>query len=389
MSTGPEAVAEAHTRRTRTDPWLRAFTAPVPAPVRTGSGRSHGIGSRAGGPKPCEHGREAPRGALDGMPVAVKGRWRLGGGAPAVRRLLAAGAVPIGTTSVPRGPGYQTWGATDRGPTRNPWRGDRSPGGSSAGSAAAVGAGIVPLATGSDGAGSVRIPAAWCGIIGYRPTSGLVPSTDPTGLATPGVLVRDPALLRPWLDAVTTGPVPAGSGSGAGSDAGFATAAWSDDLGFAARELDPDVVGIARAAAADLLRAAGAAAVDVPLRLHDPAPAWTALRHPDAGPAAVRAAHELRAANDRALRAFFARADLLLTPTTPAGPHGHDGPGGRMSVALTWAFNLSGHPAVSVPAGFGPDGCPVGLQMVARHGADEALLDLVAAHVPVARAAPF
>lgn len=389
MSTGPEAVTEAHTRRTRTDPWLRAFTGPVPAPVRTGSGRSHGIGSRAGEPNPCEHGREGPRGALDGMPVGVKGRWRLGGGAPAVRRLLAAGAVPIGTTSVPRGPGYQTWGATDRGPTRNPWRGDRSPGGSSAGSAAAVGAGIVPLATGSDGAGSVRIPAAWCGIIGYRPTSGLVPSTDPTGLATPGVLVRDPALLRPWLDAVTTGPVHAGSGSGAGSDAGFATAAWSDDLGFAARELDPDVVAIARAAAADLLRAAGAAAVDVPLRLHDPAPAWTALRHPDAGPAAVRAAHELRAANDRALRAFFARADLLLTPTTPAGPHGHDGPGGRMNVALTWAFNLSGHPAVSVPAGFGPDGCPVGLQLVARHGADEALVDLVAAHVPVARAAPF
>ncbi|MYW74555.1 amidase family protein, partial [Pseudonocardia sp. SID8383] len=84
----------------------------------------------------------------------------------------------------------------------------------------------------------------------------------------------------------------------------------------------------------------------------------------------------------------FAAADLLLTPTTPAGPHGHDGPGGRMNVALTWAFNLSGHPAVSVPAGTGPDGCPVGLQIVARHGADAALLDLVERVVPPAAVAP-
>ena len=68
--------------------------------------------------------------------------------------------------------------------------------------------------------------------------------------------------------------------------------------------------------------------------------------------------------------------------------HGRDGPGGRMNVALTWAFNVSGHPTVSVPAGTGPDGCPVGLQIVARHGADAALLDLVERVVPPAAVAP-
>lgn len=69
---------------------------------------------------------------------------------------------------------------------------------------------------------------------------------------------------------------------------------------------------------------------------------------------------------------------MLLTPTTPNPPHGHEGPGDRYSTALTWAFNLSGHPAASIPAGFGPDGCPVGLQVVARHGEEEVLLRVMA-----------
>lgn len=120
-----------------------------------------------------------------------------------------------------------------------------------------------------------------------------------------------------------------------------------------------------------------------PLRLEDPAPAWLALRAaptPDARPAPgphpapLRAAQELRAENDRRLAALFAEVDLILTPTTPNASHGHDGPGDRYSTALTWAFNLSGHPAMSIPAGFDSDGCPVGLQLVARHGEEELLL---------------
>nr|WP_232837229.1 amidase family protein [Lentzea terrae] len=73
---------------------------------------------------------------------------------------------------------------------------------------------------------------------------------------------------------------------------------------------------------------------------------------------------------------LFETADLLLTPTTPGPPHGHDGPGDRINTSLTWAFNLSGHPAISIPAGFDSEGLPVGLQAVARHGREA---DLIAA----------
>ncbi|WP_300007354.1 amidase family protein [Pseudonocardia sp.] len=294
-----------------------------------------------------------------GVPIAVKGR----GDAVELRRLRAAGAIPIGRTAVPRGPGPQTWGHTDRGPTRNPHRPDLSPGGSSAGSAAAVAAGIVPVATGSDGAGSTRIPAAWCGILGYKPTAGLGPGRDPSGLACAGPLVADARDLAGWAG-VVLGPLPACPPP--------RTATWSPDLGFAGDQLDPEVVGIARHAAEVLMPGVQPAR----LRLADPAPAWTALRDPHAPAADLAGAAALRAANDRSLAALFATTDLLLTPTTPGGPHGHDGPGDHMSVALTWSFNLSGHPALSIPAGFTADGAPVGVQVVARHGADRALLAL-------------
>jgi Asp-tRNA(Asn)/Glu-tRNA(Gln) amidotransferase A subunit family amidase len=118
---------------------------------------------------------------------------------------------------------------------------------------------------------------------------------------------------------------------------------------------------------------------EVPLRLHDPGPAWLALRSPGADD---RAALRVRALNDRRLADLFGRADLLLTPTTPNPPHGHEGPGERYSTALTWAFNLSGHPAISIPAGFDADGCPAGLQAVAAHGGEGLLLALAQAAPP-------
>lgn len=116
--------------------------------------------------------------------------------------------------------------------------------------------------------------------------------------------------------------------------------------------------------------------------LCDPAEAWTALRDPAASSAARRCAAEIRRDYDRRLAPLFDEVDLLLTPTTPGRPHGHDGPGAHMSVALTWAFNLSGHPAVSIPAGLTRDRVPVGLQVVARHRADRQLLDLAGTHPP-------
>ncbi len=292
---------------------------------------------------------------LAGVPIGVKGRRH---GLRTAAALIEAGCVPVGATSVP-GPGtpWQTWGLGAYGRTVNPWRADRTPGGSSAGSAAAVAAGLVPLATGSDGAGSVRIPAAWCGVVGLKTTNA-----DRTGLTATGVLARcaeDAAAY--WR--IMAGELPSDSAAPAPA------AVWSPGLGYAAP--DPDLAAIARTAAQRLADAGVVRLVRAPLRLHDPAPAWLALRTPGADPTH---AHRLRAENDRRLDALFADTDLLLTPTTPNPPHGHEGPGDRYSTALTWAFNLSGHPALSLPAGFGADGCPAGLQVVAARGREGLLL---------------
>ncbi|MFE9443259.1 amidase [Streptomyces sp. NPDC006602] len=336
-----------------------------------------------------------PGGPLAGVPIGVKGRHGLRTAAP----LLAAGCVAVGATAVP-GPGtpWQTWGLGAHGRTVNPWRADRTPGGSSAGSAAAVAAGLVPLATGSDGAGSVRIPAAWCGVVGLKVTNGRLPTTDRTGLTAPGVLTRCTADAAAYWRVVSGDPlVPADTAvsgdtavlgdtavpgdTAVSRDATVSAsspspaAVWSADLGFAPGP-DPDVAEIAEIAHAAALRLAEVGALrlirpSVPLRLEDPAPAWLALRSPGAD---LASAHRTRAANDSRLAALFTDAELLLTPTTPNPPHGHEGPGDRYSTALTWAFNLSGHPAVSIPAGFGRDGCPVGLQIVAPHGREDLLL---------------
>ncbi|MEU8190578.1 amidase [Micromonospora carbonacea] len=318
---------------------------------------------------------------LAGVPLGVKATE--GVDSLQARRLVAAGCIPVGATAVPRGTPWQTWGHTDRGPTANPWRADRTPGGSSAGSAAAVAAGLVPLATGNDGAGSVRIPAAWCGVVGIKITNGLLPASDAAGLNAPGPLARTVADAAAYLDALLgtrlAGQARGGLRAAVGrhdldpAGGGPLRAVWSTTLGHA--EVDPAVAGPARAAAGRLADAGLLRWVAHDLTLADPAPAWRALRAPDDRAAAAR----LRAGNDARLARLFAVADLLLTPTTPDPAHGHAGPGDRMSVALTWAFNLSGHPAASVPAGFAPDGTPVGLQIVARHRHEHLLVHTAAA----------
>ncbi|MGI5377429.1 amidase family protein [Streptomyces sp. CA-251387] len=421
-----DVVAAALERIRRADPVLCAF---IEVWDEEALERAREVDARVGA------GERLP---LAGVPIGVKGRHGLRTAGP----LLAAGCVAVGATSVP-GPGtpWQTWGLGRYGRTVNPWRHDRTPGGSSAGSAAAVAAGLVPLATGSDGAGSVRIPAAWCGVVGLKVSNGRLPSADRTGLMAPGVLARcvgdvgaywgvmsgayrgaapgcgpsadgvpggrgEPraggsAAATPSAAATTPGAAAAtssaasatsstasatsstasatpgvdsaapGSASTTPSEYATPTAVWSPDLGFDSP--DPDVVAVAHSAAVRLAAAGAIRLVRpaVPLRLDDPAPAWLALRTPGADPGP---AHRIRAANDSRLDALFARAELLLTPTAPIPPHGHEGPGDRYSTSLTWAFNLSGHPAISIPAGFGPDGCPVGLQLVAAHGAESLLL---------------
>ncbi|WP_335935716.1 amidase [Streptomyces sp. PTD5-9] len=320
----------------------------------------------------------ASRLPLGALPFAVKGP--AGIRSYAARRLIAAGGVPVGATSVP-GPGtcWQTWGLGAHGRTVNPWRPDRTPGGSSAGSAVAVAAGLVPLATGSDGAGSVRIPAAWCGVFGLKTTSGLLPSPDRTGLASAGVLAPSAAAARTYLRCVLDGYRPV-------APALPVPAVFSPDLGYA--DVEPEVGAVVRRA---VERLAAAGAVRLPggeCQLLDPGEAWLAVRGgepsppprartPDAEPSSY--ADAVREENDRRLDALFARVPLLLTPVTPNRPHGHEGPGELYSTALTWAFNLSGHPAATVPAGFTADGCPVGLQLVARRGADAALVETACA----------
>ncbi|WP_327234513.1 amidase [Streptomyces sp. NBC_01317] len=310
---------------------------------------------------------------LAGMPFAVKGPTGIR--SHAAERLIAAGAVPVGSTAVP-GPGtyWQTWGQGRHGRTVNPYRADRTPGGSSAGSAVAVAAGMVPLATGSDGAGSVRIPAAWCGVFGLKTTNGLLPSPDRTGLASAGVLTRSAAEARVYLDCVL------------GTPAGARTplplplpAVYSPDLGFA--RTDPEVAVVVRAAVEGLVSAGVVQLISrqVPFTLLDPREAWLAVRGGATGVGEVGDAAGVRAENDRRLDRLFAGTELLLTPVTPNRPHGHDGPGDIYSTALTWAFNLSGHPAASIPAGFTADGCPVGLQLVARRGADVRLVEMAVA----------
>lgn len=369
-----EVVTAALGAVARLDPGFRAFLDVWPEEALA---RARGVDRRiaAGEPLP-----------LAGVPIGVKGRGGLR--AAAAGRLVAAGCVPVGATSVP-GPGtaWQTWGQGRAGRTLNPWRRDRSPGGSSAGSAVAVATGMVPLATGSDGAGSVRIPAAWCGVTGLKLTNGLLPTADATGLTAPGVLTRGAPDTAAYLRCVTgvdagrtAGPdEDRGTGAGQDPDEGRPAAVWSDDLGFA--DPDPGVTAVARAAA-ERLAAAGVIRLGhgaEPPRLLDPAPAWLALRSPAADPSEAGRPEGPRAVNDRRLTHFFRGADLLLTPATPNRPHGHEGPGDRYSTALTWAFNLSGHPAASIPAGHTDDGCPVGLHLVARHGEEALLVEILRA----------
>lgn len=235
-------------------------------------------------------------GPLAGIPIGVKdnedavgfvttsGSATRAGGAPSARdsvhvaRLRAAGCIVLGKTNMPE---FGLRGETDNrtfGVTRNPWNPSHTPGGSSGGSAAAIASGMVPLATGSDGGGSIRIPSSVCGITGLKPTLGRVPTADPDppgwpNLSTKGPMARRAADVALALDAVV-GPHPLdhralprtddvgswGAAASAPVDVASLRIAWSPDLGYA--EVDAEVAAVCRAlvdAAAD----AGAQVVEV------------------------------------------------------------------------------------------------------------------------------
>jgi len=348
-----------------------------------------------------------------------------------VQRLRAAGAVIVGKTNTPEF-GYK--GFTENrlfGPTRNPWNPERTPGGSSGGSAAAVTAGLVPLATGSDGGGSIRIPAAFSGCYGVKPSAGRIPRAGenaPTwgSHASVGPLSRTVRDAARYLDA-TAGPHPndldaLDAPTGVYEAAVLAPAprlrrlAWSPDLGYAA--VEPEVLRVARAAAIALAQSLGAELVEAGPGFPDPMAAWYTIAAPGdvrliesmteeqkaaLEPGFVRFAEQARTISgvdiayaletrhqvNRALTALFEGHDLLLTPTVACTAFRAEGPpppviagrevGPAGFIPFTPAFNLTGHPAASVPAGLASDGLPVGLQIVGPRHADALVLAASAA----------
>jgi aspartyl-tRNA(Asn)/glutamyl-tRNA(Gln) amidotransferase subunit A len=347
--------------------------------------------------------------------------------APIVARLKAAGAILLGKTNTPT----MGWiGATHNllfGIPRNPWNLDRSPGGSSGGASAAAAAGMGPLHVGTDGGGSIRIPASCTGIFGFKASFGRIPVYPASGawsLSHVGPMTRTVADAALMMN-VCAGPDERDPSSLPAERVDYVKAlrgslkglrlAWSDDLGFADC-VDPEVAAVC-ARAARAFRDLGCRVEEVTPRWPSPFEAWSEIF---CGGIATRLAPALdrRAEIDAGLakiidatlrnaptkyvqawfdrlawwqhpRAFFEKYDLLLTPTIACPPFkvGLDNPteiAGRPVVPYAWIpftypFNLTGQPAASVPCGFTGDGLPVGLQIVGRRFADAAVLRAAAA----------
>lgn len=387
-------------------------------------------------------------GPLAGIPIGVKDLEDAAGfvtthgspvfaGGPAatvdsvlVNRLKAAGCIVIGKTNTPE-LGWK--GDTDNtvfGPTRNPWNLDHSPGGSSGGSAAAIASGMVPLATGSDGGGSIRIPSSCCGLSGMKPSLGRVPSggsepPDWQHLSTKGPMARRLADVVAALG-IVVGPDPSDLRSLPRPEASWPAAlldpqvpvrvAWSPTLGYA--PVDDDVLKVCRRAVA-VLESLGADVVEIePVFDEDPVRDWLTLamaynlrtlapyRGTDVWKLVdpllaasmdwaadnlnvldvVRAEDACHRLNTRLVELFH-DVRLLVTPTCAAlpPPRGLDG-GGLINGALdanwvrfTYPFNMTRSPAASVCAGLSDGGLPVGLQLVGPQHADLVVIRSAAA----------
>jgi len=359
-----------------------------------------------------------------------------------VRRLRAAGFVVVGTTNMSEFGILPTTEPRHSGPTRNPWVMTRTPGGSSGGSAAAVAAGLVSIAHGSDGGGSLRIPAACCGLVGLKPSRGRIsrgPDLGDSFLASEGVLSRSVVETALLLD-VLAGYEP-GDATWAPRPAEPYTLAMRRDPGRLRIAMslangldvgaDPEVVRGVQAAAAmlsDLGHEVEPASPALPapeslavfLHVFGPAVALgvalgetLAGRPPDdmeieplsralaevartlSSTAYLTAVAQLQLLA-RGTVAFFADYDLLLTPVLASRPlpigalHGcGEDPLADLRRSATFApytalFNVTGQPAVSVPVGFGEDGLPTAVQLVGRPLGEETLLQ-VAAQMEAAR----
>ncbi len=388
--------------------------------------------------------RNEPRGLADGVPTSIKdlmltkgwptlrgsrltspeGDWSED--APAVARLRENGAVLFGKVTSPE---FGWKGVTDSprcGVTRNPWDLSRTSGGSSGGSAAAVAQGMGPWSVGTDGGGSIRIPAGFTGVVGFKPTYGTVPlyPASPFGtLAHAGPITRtveDAALMmdiisqpdpRDW----SAGPAPTTSFSqGLADGLRGRRVAFSPNLGYGSN--DPDVEAAVRDAV-QVLAELGAEVEEIDLGWSDPVDAYHVLWFSGAAKvvegygrgasdridpllAAALERHSGFTAGDfldatavrmnlgREMGLLHERYELLVTPTLPipAFEAGRDVPAGSSSedwtswTPYTYPFNLTQQPAISIPCGFTAEGLPVGLQLVGpRHG-DARVLSAAAAY---------
>ncbi|MFJ9741962.1 amidase [Streptomyces sp. NPDC101166] len=380
---------------------------------------------------------------LLGVPVAVKDdmdvageptAFGCGGEHPAVaedgeavRRLRAAGAIIVGKTNTCE---LGQWPFTEGpafGATRNPWSTGHTPGGSSGGSAAAVAAGLVPAALGSDGAGSVRIPASWTHLVGVKPQRGRIstwPRGEPfQGITVNGTLARTVADAALLLDAASGNhehdphrPPAVDAYAAVGRDPGRLRVALALKPPFTAvpARLRPEVrarvVELAEKLAesghtveeadppygqiglAFVPRATAGIAEFV---TESPFPALLDRRTHGAarlgrllGGAPLRAARRAEAVLHRRIGGFFDRYDVVLAPTTAAPPL-RIGAMARLSGFATdramiaacpyaWPWNVLGWPGVNVPAGFTPGGLPVGAQLLGPANSEPLLLSLAA-----------
>jgi aspartyl-tRNA(Asn)/glutamyl-tRNA(Gln) amidotransferase subunit A len=375
-----------------------------------------------------------PKGLLDGVPVSIKdiiltrgwptlrgsktidakGPWN--DDAPATARLREHGALLIGKTTTPE---FGWKGVTDSpltGITRNPWNPDKTPGGSSGGAAAAVAAGMGPLAVGTDGGGSIRIPCSFTGLFGIKPSFGRVPAwpLSPFGtVAHVGPITRDVADAALMLSVLSLPDArdwhalphePRDYRAALNTGVQDLRIAYSGDLGYA--KVDPEVAAIVQAAVkvfADLGakvedRHPGFDNPEPTFRVHwfsgaaalvrslkdtkpvDPGLLEVAAQGEKVTAADLLDAQMLRGALGTHMNLFHRDYDLLVTPTlaVPAFGVGREYPEGNKRwtdwTPFTYPFNLTGQPAASIPCGLTQAGLPVGLHIVGPRYADALVL---------------
>jgi len=373
---------------------------------------------------------------LLGVPIAIKDTTDVAGevstqgtaayGGPAaedaevVRRLRAAGAVILGKTNLPELAITGTTESPNWGVTRNPWDLDRTPGGSSGGSAAAVAAGLAALAHATDGAGSIRIPAACCGLFGLKPQRDRV-SLAPDkqhwyGMSVVGAVTRTVLDNAIYLDAVSTDTGVRPFAESARRAPGDVRVAVSTQFALPnpGLKVHPEVSG-ALDSTAEVMRSLGhtveerdvdygmVGAVFLPRYLKGIEAEAATLARPERLQRRTRGFVALgravpRAAVDRALRdeadhaarinRVFDHFDVLMTPVAtrpPVGAQEWEGKSAFRTVnemgrvyPYTGVWNATGQPAASVPAGFTPDGLPLAVQLVGRPGDEHTLLSLAA-----------